>query len=126
MQIRNDERSADFRLMFGQLDETALITAGELASLLPALRETGNWRAALMRRMRAGTLPAPVIKEVRGGHMWRASDVRAWLASLQQQAEPLATMAARTSGLRENPTASGKRRGRPRKSDVASVQAAPV
>jgi len=48
--------------------------------------------------------------------------VRAWLAGLRQQAEPLATMAARTDGLRENPSESGKRRGRPRK--VAAGDAA--
>ena len=124
MHIDHAERPADFRLVFGQLDNTALITAGEFASLLPALRETGNWRAALMRRLRAGTLPAPVIKEVRGGHMWRASDVRTWLASLEQQPKPLATMAARTSGLREMPNAGGKRRGRPRKSDIAPARVA--
>jgi len=117
MRIQNDKRPADFRLVFRQLDDTALITAGELASLMPALRETDNWRAALMRRLQAGKLPAPVIKEVRGGHMWRASDVRAWLADLQQQTEPLATMAVRAA----NPSPSGKRRGRPRKSDTAAA-----
>ncbi|CAE6938419.1 hypothetical protein R69608_05091 [Paraburkholderia nemoris] len=72
------EQEIDFRAVFGAIDDYALVTAAEFASLL-AITETAFYQ------MRAkGRLPTPMIE--RNRHLrWRAGAVRQWLKDLQPE-----------------------------------------
>jgi predicted DNA-binding transcriptional regulator AlpA len=86
--------NSDFRVTFGLLDQSALISPKEFACLL------GITPGAFYQRNMQGEFPLPAISRNRCVR-WRAGDVRDWLNGL---------------------TAVAQRRGRPRKSDSATCR----
>jgi predicted DNA-binding transcriptional regulator AlpA len=71
-----DHSLRDFRVSFGHMGPSALITAWEFAELLSI---TPN---ALYQLKSKGRLPSPSIQR-RGFLRWSAGDVQAWLAAVR-------------------------------------------
>lgn len=90
MPIEEIRSASDFRVLFAQLDPSALISPKEFASLL------GIKPGAFYQRNMRGEFPRPAMSRNRCVR-WRAADVREWLNGLNTVA---------------------RRRGRPRKSDA--------
>ncbi|MGF6858180.1 putative DNA-binding transcriptional regulator AlpA [Paraburkholderia sp. CI3] len=90
MPIEEIGLASDFRVIFGQLDPSALISPREFACLL------GITPGAFYQRNMLGEFPRPAMSRNRYVR-WRAADVRAWLNDLN---------------------AAAPRRGRRRKSDA--------
>ena len=93
----------DFRVVFKNLDDAALIGIDEYAQLM------GLTTGAMSQRRYQDELAAPAIQ---GGKVlrWRAGDVRAWLLALNQD-----TRAA------QKESGNGKRRGRPRNDEAGEA-----
>ncbi|WP_176801019.1 hypothetical protein [Variovorax sp. EL159] len=102
----------DYRCAFEKLGDNCLMAIDELAGILPDVRTSMSWRKIVLKRVRAGRLPAPVCKTTRG-QLWRVSDVRAWVQGLQvsQTERRVAPVKAKAE------SASGRRPGRPRKTE---------
>jgi predicted DNA-binding transcriptional regulator AlpA len=90
MPIEEIRPASDFRVLFAQLDPSALISPKEFACLL------GITPGAFYQRNMQGEFPCPAMNGNRCVR-WRAADVRTWLNDLN---------------------ASTPRRGRRRKSDA--------
>ncbi|HEM7852808.1 MULTISPECIES: helix-turn-helix transcriptional regulator [Burkholderia] len=90
MPIEEIRPASDFRVLFAQLDPSALISPKEFACLL------GITPGAFYQRNMHGEFPRPAMSRNRCVR-WRAADVREWLNGLNTVT---------------------KRRGPPRKSDI--------
>lgn len=89
MPIEETSSVSDFRVLFAQLDPSALISPKEFACLL------GITPGAFYQRNMQGEFPRPAMSRNRCVR-WRAADVREWLNGLNTAVQ---------------------RRGRPRKTD---------
>jgi len=72
--------AGDFRVLFAQLDPSALISPKEFASLL------GIKPGAFYQRNMRGEFPRPAMSRNRCVR-WRAADVRVWLNGLNTVAQ---------------------------------------
>ncbi|HDR9036011.1 TPA: hypothetical protein QDB07_003513 [Burkholderia vietnamiensis] len=75
MPIEEIGSASDFRVLFAQLDPSALISPKEFACLL------GITPGAFYQRNMLGEFPRPAMNRHRCVR-WRAADVRAWLNDL--------------------------------------------
>jgi predicted DNA-binding transcriptional regulator AlpA len=80
MPIEEIRSASDFRVLFAQLDPSALISPKEFASLI------GIKPGAFYQRNMRGEFPRPAMSRNRCVR-WRAADVREWLNGLNTVAQ---------------------------------------